>query len=637
MISHLFEMATCYLVFAAPLMLSLLVLPALAVAPRLLRTPVLATAIPLVSMLMISCVAGSLWLFGHYQPPVVWLLTAIFIVVGSVRTSRYLRSNALAWRSEDLDMLGINLAICLPLVAMCGLSTFMHNDALASWNYWAMQFYHGDTPAMMGYPPLFPLFLSYAYQLLGTTEYQGVVKTLVVVFPFITMQAITVTSARTAQHVFLYLLLIACVVFPPLTHLSYYKFYAIGYADPMLVAMLSASVMFILRYLNDTRQKSFLWLAVLCGAGASLSKQPGLLWACFSLPLLLISKNLREKQWHKAEGLALMLLLLPPLVWLVTVGTHFYDNTGVIATSLQHDSNFYTMQLNELARTFVYSLYKYLWLRPSLLLLAILTVCAAWRSFYPRLILLSFVLPATLLWFVFGAYSLRLGLHILAVAAVLIVASDYFSATAWMQRWRMRWQMARIVSRAAFSMLKQRWFPRQTPPDLGDLLAMSGLGMPVTHGLRRYRQVLIIIGVCGFVSVSVMLQTNAHINTPYRIYPLQAGLSNIHHYYPQQANFVYEHLYQQPETRLLAYPRQVIGIFYGHNQLIPLPSHFDAESLYNHLLTYKPNYVLTALCSEKKEYCASIAQLALTHPELIKEITGSDVHNDYHVYAVTSA
>jgi hypothetical protein len=309
--SEIFFTATNYLPLVLLLFAVVLIFPALALFPTLIRPPLLATSLPIVSILVVNTIGFFLFHFKLYTHHLVLLITIFLFLSGIYRSLQYFRKHSLAWDKSYLYILLINVSILLPLIAFCGLSSFRTNDALASWNYWALHFYHGEVPDTIGYPPFFPMFIAYCYKILGNTDYQGVVKVLLVAFPLTMINAIAFASAKTKNFNIFYLLLACICVFPRFLTFSFYGFHAIGYADSLLAAAISASLILMLKYLADPAKKEYLFFAICCGITASLSKQPGLLWCFSAMPALIIAKNITQKRFEKLDWIALFILFIP--------------------------------------------------------------------------------------------------------------------------------------------------------------------------------------------------------------------------------------------------------------------------------------------------------------------------------------
>lgn len=148
---------------------------------------------------------------------------------------------------------------------------------------------------------------------------------------------------------------------------------------------------------------------------ASVSKQAGLLWALLALPGAVI--------WHLHKAAvapsvrrfaygAIGFHMVACLVWPLGIAPSFVHNQGVVAASLEQRS---------IVATMWYSLQEYVLTRPHLLLLWAASSVVAWRKRgLGRTLYLLFLLPSIFAWFAFGAYSLRLGLHVVFIMAFIV-------------------------------------------------------------------------------------------------------------------------------------------------------------------------------------------------------------------------
>lgn len=583
--------AVCYLPLAILLFTTVLISPALAFFPQLIRTPKLATAIPIVSLLIVNFIAIFLFKFHLYQHSIVLSITLILFFISIMRV----RSQTLQWEKNDLYLLFINIGILLPLIAFCGLSSFRSNDALASWNLWAIDFYNGVLPqTMMGYPPFFSFFISYCYKVLGNFEYQGPVKVLLVAFPLTMMNAIAFMSAKTKNVIWFYILLVFISVFPGFLKLSFYGFHAIGYADPLLAAAVVTSFMLLLKYLQNPTQKTDLFFAVLCGIVASLSKQPGLLWCFLAMPVLIITKWILHKKIDKTELLLILLLFIPAGMWLLGAGSRFYDNQGVITESLKQDHiTFYA-----LFTSFKAAFIKYFLLQPTLFLIFILAVIASRQNIYLLMTLLFFIIPGLILWFMLGSYDIRLGLYLLVSCALIIAANDYLLDKTWVQ-----WIMQKFQF---FSKL-----PAQK-------IAYS----------------ILIVGFFVFILKSFTRQINFHHWASEHVYPLDAARNNLYYYFDDQAEFIYQNIYNKKDIKIYTAERCIRGIFHGHTPIVPHPYTRDinVRTVMQKLKTYQPDYVFAGFCQREYADCKVTQQILKEYPGLLTSIPIKNARYDHRLY-----
>jgi hypothetical protein len=178
-------------------------------------------------------------------------------------------------------------------------------------------------------------------------------------------------------------------------------------------AAMIVSVMLLIAYAREPHKFVLLCLAVICAIIASLTKQAGLIWACFSLPLT-VAVGCRRYQWPKRAACIALAGLCISAIWPLLIAPTFVQNHDVVAASMANRS--YLQQ-------FAYAAHKYLIDRPEISLLFVICIFAVWRHALLRLLLLTVLLPMLLTWFLFGAYEIRLGIHVLALAGLLSISA----------------------------------------------------------------------------------------------------------------------------------------------------------------------------------------------------------------------
>lgn len=398
--------------------------PALALWPSLTLSPYRSQAIPFISMLTGACLVWLLVNLDVYTGSLTIPIMLILFVISVIRTiNLWCRHPNHDWDKHSIWVMLSNLGLILTVFVAMALSAFAKSDGLSSWNLWAKHYFYADPPgADIGasfYPQLYPMFVSLLYKLIGTTEIQGAVKGLLALFPWITLNAVGLSVGKKSFRPLIYLLVALVVLFPSWQILPAYNFYRWGYADPIMASAYVASTGFMLRYLRRP-QIAELVLASVCAVAASLIKQPGLLLACFSLPLIILAYDGVYRKLERKTLLIVFLGLLPGFVWIISQQIGFYHNTAVIHRSLG------TEQTSILAglTAFAGSIYQYMIIQPQLGALFILGSLSALMTRHLRWVYLLSVLPGLVIWFVLGSYHFRLGLHVIGQMGLMIVASD---------------------------------------------------------------------------------------------------------------------------------------------------------------------------------------------------------------------
>lgn len=291
-------------------------------------------------------------------------------------------------------------------------SGFSIDDEIYSWNYWAVQHFQGEIAdfrfTFSPYPQLFSYWIAALYKALGTTSIHSLPRFFLSIPTLLlgtTLLGIArVKTWRMAGSVSLVLLLVFGAISAPLAR---------GLADPLMSAALVLSVMLLIAYAREPQEICTLWMAASSALIASLTKQPGLIWVCFSLPAVVAVGWLRFKWPLKALTPAITAALLA-LIWPMWIAPTFVDNPGVIYASMEGRS---------LLDQFELAVQRYLIGRPEIFLLLIVCLLCTWRIVLLRLLVLLALLPMFLAWFVFGAYDIRLGIHVLALSGLLTICA----------------------------------------------------------------------------------------------------------------------------------------------------------------------------------------------------------------------
>lgn len=587
---HYFYASICYIPYAFGMIVLLLYSPALALFPRLSANPLTFTAIPIVSMVVINGLGLGLFYFNVYQHFVVLGMSILLFLIAFIRQIILVRTDpkGFEWNSTTFDLLKINVSIILPMIALCGLSVFMTDDALISWNFWARLNYAHISSATVsaGYPQFYPFFLSICYKLLGTTEYQGPVKVLLVIFPFTLLNVLSFSSPNISRSLLRYLFIAVICVFPGFLSFNFYRFCSVGYADPVLAASLVVSVWFLLLYCeqsksvdNNKKNQYFLMISVLSGIAASLSKQPGFLWALWGFPLILLTKAFETKKIMLREVIALFFIFFPVVIWLCTSGKFFMHNTGVIRASLGSQSVTGSLMFSALG----HSLLKYWIKQPTLLLLYIGAYICSRDSRYQKNLFWGVVIPGTLLWFTFGSYDVRLGYYLLVLCGLLICKNfDYSSET----------------------------------------LKINTL---------KFSRISLLLGLLFFIFFSFREQNIIHEGVQDHLYPLNASKTLIYRYFGDGAEYVYNTIYLKPEKKIWISTFYISPIFYGNNTIIKAIQSASPEIIYDQIQKTKPDYLFT---SGKIPTLSSEGLLLLQKkcPLLLTEIPLRNPHYQYRLF-----
>ena len=402
---------TCALLFLAP---------ALALRPQLLRSPWTAVCVPFCSICLLAITIMpivEMSLLGHDA-----VRTCLFGVgiAGLVRTALYLRSQGEApadWPADGIISLCLALGLAIFIAGRLSLFGFEHDDEIYSWNKWAIDFYLNREITFQftewPYPLLFSRLLNLGYILNGSMEAQTAVKTALAIFPLCAISAVALGGASPSKiRIALTALLLILIVFGVKAKSSFEN----GMPDTMAATaiVISALILFDRDRLKLSPAGLYL-LAAILGSIAVLTKQPGLVWGLFTLPLLFAFPSLMGASRSKE----LYLLLIPALVaiiWWLTEGAGFHLNEGPVKRSME-DRDFIQQAMNSVKLLFTdYA---------EVAALLSWMLVAVFRNGRAVSLTIGFILPSLTFWLMFANYDLRAGLPGLLVAGLLISLNDF--------------------------------------------------------------------------------------------------------------------------------------------------------------------------------------------------------------------
>ena len=422
--------------------------PALAVRPQLILDPRAALAIPFVSVLIVFGVVSAMAAGGFYAPFSARLVAGVFALTAVVRLLFMARRSARSqWTAYDVGALGVALAFGVYLTLRILEGGFDEGDEIYSWNLWAIQHFLGEPIdyyyTQAPYPQLFPKILSFGYMVLGGVDAQAAVKTPLVIFPIALFFILGLAPNHKGDRRFLALQALLGLFL--LKAVGFDSLFDNGMPDAMVTAAIAVSMFFLVLHQDDGGGRDYLVLSILTAAAAALSKQPGLVWALFSLPLLLAFGAYRKRNQRADFFIGLAPVAIAGL-WLFTEGRGFQDNSGVAERSF--GARAWSEQI-------LHSLDQWLLQDPAILILLAAALVSMFQQRARRDILLLFALPSLLSWFLLAAYDLRAGAPALFSLAFLIAHAGYGleprpGGAAWrLTRTRRRMQAASVGALAA--------------------------------------------------------------------------------------------------------------------------------------------------------------------------------------------
>ncbi len=533
-----------YFIYLLSLLSLVYIVPALAVWPKLLLSSRTSIVIPFVSIAIVILLQKLLSLLGLFSHGSVLLISGVSLIVAIFRLKSF-RKWSFDWPKPQRFIFALGLLLFLYFSSSLGTHSFDAHDEIYSWNMWAVQHYLGEEPdyyyTKSPYPQGLPILLAYAYKLLGSIELQLPVKASLAIFPFCLFMFIGLVSKNTFANTVNYLMLLVLLLI-----LGLGAYLDDGLADPLMTSAIMASVYCFIMYQRQ-KKLTFLWLSVISGIVALYTKQPALIWALFAFPVLSLGNVLRKKL-PNIMIIASVLLILVALLWIYGEGQNFYSNRGVIKSS-QND--------RQVIEQLLHSGKLYLWNKPLFAALLIVSLFSAIKSRRHIDLFLFLLLPSLVLWFLFGAYSFRLGIHIAFLAALILAANDYAS--------------------------------------------ISSLKLYRTVNLRFHKYKLIVYSLLTLLILFASLQNIGKSKEEYgKGFNLYIGGKNtIYKYFGDDASTVFSQLYNQPQKVIWAPSNYLYGVFYGHNTVIRpqyngRPSLYDEEKLLSEIQHHQPDYLFDA-------------------------------------------
>jgi hypothetical protein len=536
-----------FIVYCLELLLLVYLAPALALFPKLLLSSRTVVAIPFISIGIIVVVQSVLAATGGYSHFIVTGFSVILLLIAVARLALIFRGRdelMFYWPETHRWLLLFSLFLGIYWAAQLGSTSFDTDDEIYSWNLWAIQhyqneavdFYYTGSP----YPQLFSILISYCYKLLGSIELQLPVKAMFAVFPIALWGAIAVAPkeasfANAIRSVVVMLLLFAALG----------KFFGVGLADPLMAASLVIAIFLFMQYTENPKHRELLVFSVVCGAVAFYTKQAGLIWALFSLPAIaLIATWKRRLPPVTLVGAGVLLAL--GLIWVFGAGSEFHNNPGVVAASQEGRNTFEQL---------LFAIKKYCIEQPLVPLFLAAAAFGVLRVRRHRDILFLFLLPALVAWLLYGAYSLRLGIHVVAVSALLLAVSGY-----------------------------------PLPAILG------GGDMPRTERFMSRYALIFAVMVPVLIAAAAFYQVNKNLKIYGNQFSLYiAGKNTIARFFGKDAGFIFTELYDRPDLLLWVPSNYIYGVFYGHTPMmrpdLRKTPQYNVAMLLEDIKLRRPNYL----------------------------------------------
>ena len=537
-----------YLVYATGLILGVYLAPGLALAPRAAFDSRLAYAVPILSVLIVTTLARLLKPWGLFTETTVLSATLVFAVIAAWRLYRLYRlcpKVPVHWPVVHRMVYLFSVCVALPAAAKLGTSGFEVDDEVYSWNMWGIQHALGEPYDLFytvaPYPQVFSYLIAWNYQLLGSIDLQLPVRFGFAILAASLVAAIGTANAKVNSRSLLWSA--GLIVFTLFAAHLLSKGLSKGLAEIVMIPALVISIALYLQHerARDSELSIHLWLASAAAVVAGLSKQPALIWLMLTFPILAAIDAIQQRK-RVATLIPVAIAWGCGLLWLLTEGHGFWRNAGVAARSLQDRSWFEQL---------TYAAEKWLIDSPGVASVLLLCICVIFRRGSRGLgVFIGLAIPSLLAWFFLGAYELRLGMHVVATAALLVAANGF-------------------------------WPNAASAPTKNDAL--------VSFGARR-----VVFGLAAVAVVVSGVDAWQRINDRGPAFSLYDGGKNtIHSYFGDDADFVYREIYRG-DRKLWIPSNYIYGIFYGHNPVFR-PDHrtgiLDLDRLKAEIAHSRPDYL----------------------------------------------
>lgn len=288
------------------------------------------------------------------------------------------------------------------------ISGFDEDDEIYSWNMWAIQHFSGQLAdfkfTVAPYPQLFSYWIGGLYQAMGGYTFQSLPRAFLSLPTLILAASLAITMKA---HSWKSSVFISIVIFFALAPVIAWM--ARGLADPLMSAAMVLSALALYRYYQDPKDLHSLIIALVAAVISALTKQAGIFWACVSIPIFVIF-GVYKWNWPRVGLIYCAIAMVGALIWPALIAPTFINNHGVVAASTEGRT---------VAQQMLFSFKEYILIRPYFIAIYAVVIWALFKAAFVRVAFVVAVLPMLLLWFQFGAYSLRLGIHVVGLSALL--------------------------------------------------------------------------------------------------------------------------------------------------------------------------------------------------------------------------
>lgn len=427
-----------YLTYSLIIIFGVYVLPGLALVPRAIFDSRLAYAVPVMSALVVIGLARVAKLLGIFSQPLAIIATLALAAIACYRLW-HLRQTTPHWPTMHRLTYLTSAFLMLPAAVVTSLAIFAAHDVIAFWKPWTIQHMEGlpydrSLSNNSPYPQNYSYLLAWCFHLLGSANLQLPVKSGFVMLGISLITAIGMVGQRGGKNAnsllaFFAFIVLAVVLlyggsgvrvhtFELYLHDWWPESLSGGFAEILLLPPIIVSIAFYLQYQRSPESPYYIWLATGAALVAGLARQEGYAWLMGSFPLLVALEARKRKAWNILYPVAIAWCM--GLLWLMTEGSNPFEGRGVtvyhafgsgersgLFEQLQYVFDFYIF--NEPIRAIVFAA-------------CTIAVLLGRRGLG---IFLIYLIPSFFIWAFVGAHTPRHGLHIGAIAILLIAANGF--------------------------------------------------------------------------------------------------------------------------------------------------------------------------------------------------------------------
>jgi hypothetical protein len=283
---------------------------------------------------------------------------------------------------------------------------FQHQDAIESWNRWAIDFCNNSVPAgTYHYPQLIPANWSISY-VLCECQTQSIPRGLMPLFLIFMVYSFIIMGIKQRSNVYIFSIFFLYQGFHRL-------FWTDGLAD-VPVAFFSILVYICLSLIKkedqETDKKEYIILSTLFVCGAAVTKQAGLFLLLVYPFLLILTKDKLVWTYHKILKfgflyILMIIIIVSPFYLYAELAIRNGYNTSeihVVTSEVYHGASYFERFINACGQ-----FYNYIFTSKLIFIIAIFPFILSFTDKTFRLLNFSLVIPYFIVWAIFFSYGVR--------------------------------------------------------------------------------------------------------------------------------------------------------------------------------------------------------------------------------------